>query len=82
MPLTKAGHAVANLAVHQSVHRTWTGDEVAQSEVMAERTWAAVERSRTEAALRASEERLRRMLNIDGIRVLIFEASSLMARLP
>lgn len=39
--------------------RRWTAAEVALVEEVAERTWAATERCRTEAALRASEERLR-----------------------
>lgn len=39
--------------------RVWTQGEVALVEEVAERTWAAVERARTEAALRESERRLR-----------------------
>ncbi|TNC65392.1 CheR family methyltransferase [Rubellimicrobium roseum] len=39
--------------------RRWTQGETALIEEVVERTWAAIERSRTEAALRESEERFR-----------------------
>jgi PAS domain S-box-containing protein len=59
IPLIKDGEFVAGLAVHMSKPRTWTPDEVALAEEVAERTWAALERTRAEEALRESEERLR-----------------------
>jgi PAS domain S-box-containing protein len=59
VPLVKAGTWVATLAVHSIAPRAWTADEVELVEETAERTWAAVERARAEAALRISEERLR-----------------------
>ncbi|TNC68276.1 hypothetical protein [Rubellimicrobium roseum] len=37
--------------------RRWTPNEISLAEEVAERTWAAVERARAEAALRESEER-------------------------
>nr|WP_242042075.1 GAF domain-containing protein [Leptolyngbya sp. FACHB-541] len=58
IPLIKEGEFVAGLAVHASSARTWTADEVALAEEVAERTWAAVERARAEAALREREQRL------------------------
>jgi diguanylate cyclase (GGDEF)-like protein/PAS domain S-box-containing protein len=59
IPLVKAGHFVAGLAVHSSTPRTWTQAEVKLAEETAERTWDAVERARAEAALRQSEEKYR-----------------------
>ncbi|MHC5716589.1 MAG: PAS domain S-box protein [Nostoc sp.] len=59
IPLIKGGEFVAGLAVHTSEPRAWTPDEVSLAEEVAERTWAAVERARTEAALRESDNRFR-----------------------
>jgi PAS domain S-box-containing protein len=61
VPLMKDGRLVASFGVHQSVPRVWTPDELVLLEETAERTWAAVERARAEAALRASEERFHTM---------------------
>jgi PAS domain S-box-containing protein len=59
VPLIKDNQFVALLAVHQSTPRQWTEIEVKQVEETAERTWAAVERARAEAALRESEAKYR-----------------------
>ncbi len=59
VPLVKGGRLVAVLGVHQPEPRDWTPDEVQLLEAVAERTWAAVEKTRAEAALRASEEKYR-----------------------
>nr|WP_242067297.1 PAS domain S-box protein [Leptolyngbya sp. FACHB-711] len=59
VPLIKNNQFVALLAVHQSTPRQWTELEVKQVEETAERTWAAVERARAEAALRDSEAKYR-----------------------
>ncbi|WP_375478882.1 YlcI/YnfO family protein [uncultured Nostoc sp.] len=59
IPLVKEGEFVAGLTVHTSASRAWTLDEVSLAEQVAERTWAAVERARAEAALRDSENRFR-----------------------
>ncbi|MBD2091296.1 PAS domain S-box protein [Microcoleus sp. FACHB-1515] len=55
VPLTKEEGWVATLAVHSIAPRDWTTDEVELVKETAERTWAAVERARAEAALRESE---------------------------
>ncbi|NJP12335.1 MAG: response regulator [Leptolyngbyaceae cyanobacterium RU_5_1] len=55
IPLVKGGEFVAGLAIHASEPREWTPNEIALSEEVAERTWAAVERSRAEAALHESK---------------------------
>ncbi|MDX2213686.1 MAG: GAF domain-containing protein [Oculatellaceae cyanobacterium bins.114] len=58
VPLVKQGEFVAGLAVHSASPRKWTSEEIALVEEVAERTWAAVERARAEAARRQSEARL------------------------
>ncbi len=58
VPLRKNGQLVAGLGVHQAVPRQWTESEILLIEETAERTWAAVEQARAEAALRFSEARL------------------------
>lgn len=66
VPLVKEGRLAAVLALHQDTPREWTRAEIALAEATAERTWDAIERSRAEAALRASEERYRSLFdNID-----------------
>lgn len=63
------------LVVTDDVARDWGPGEIALIEAVAERTWAAVERARAEALLRASEERQRaliaelqhRTLNLMGV---------------
>ncbi|WP_442943233.1 PAS domain S-box protein [Nostoc sp.] len=63
IPLVKRGEFVAGLAVHTSESRDWTPNEVSLAEEVAERTWAAVERARAEAALRESEEKYRTLFD-------------------
>ena len=57
--LIKDGQNVAGLVLHQATPRDWTPLEISLLEETAERTWAAVERARTEMALADTEERLR-----------------------
>jgi PAS domain S-box-containing protein len=57
VPLVKGGRLVAILSAHQSSARQWTHNDIVLLEEVAERTWAAVERARAEAALRENEER-------------------------
>jgi PAS domain S-box-containing protein len=60
VPLNKGGRLAAVFFLHFPVPHEWPADEVALVEETAERTWAAVERARAEAALRESElERVR-----------------------
>jgi PAS domain S-box-containing protein len=58
-PLVKTGRLAAILYVLNRAPRVWADSEVALVEEVAERTWAAVERARAEAALRESERLLR-----------------------
>ena len=55
VPLIKKGQWVINLVAHYSKARNWTQHEVSILEETAQRTWAAVERARAEAAMRESE---------------------------
>ncbi|WP_210490365.1 PAS domain S-box protein [Rufibacter aurantiacus] len=59
VPLIKQGKLVAALSVHQKTPRHWLDHEIALIQETAERTWAAVERAKAEAALRESEEKYR-----------------------
>ncbi|MBN8808251.1 MAG: PAS domain-containing protein [Sphingomonas sp.] len=59
VPLVKGGRWFAAVGVHSIVPRDWTPAEISLVEEVGERTWAAVERVRAEAALRDSETRYR-----------------------
>ncbi|HEY6528709.1 MAG TPA: PAS domain S-box protein [Cellvibrionaceae bacterium] len=59
VPLIKGGQFVAGMTVHVCERREWTRQDVALIEETAERTWAAVERVRAEAALHESDARYR-----------------------
>ena len=67
VPLVKGGKLVAILAVHTAAPRDWTDGDIGLVEETAQRTWAAVERAKAEAALRAGEERLRLAVRASNI---------------
>jgi PAS domain S-box-containing protein len=58
VPLHKAGRFVAAMAVHQTVPRRWTPEEVDLVRRVAARCWESIERARVERTLRESEQRL------------------------
>ncbi len=62
VPLIKDDRMVGALTVTCLKPRAWTAEDVKLVQETAERTWAAVERARAEAALRESEERFRHFL--------------------
>jgi len=67
VPLRRHGRLVATLVATSGGPRAWAPPEVALVAETAERTWAAAERARTEAALAASEQRLRALItNLPG----------------
>ncbi|WP_161821480.1 PAS domain S-box protein [Sporotomaculum syntrophicum] len=66
VPLIKEGRWVANFGVLQSSPRKWTDYELAILKDAAQRTWKAVERAKTEQALRASEEKFRGFIETAG----------------
>ena len=57
VPLVKGGRVVAVLGATQSQPRQWTEAEVTLLAAVAERTWAAVEQTRAETALRENESK-------------------------
>ena len=59
VPLVKADRWVVNLVIHHRTARQWSADDLWALTETAERTWAAVERARAEAALRTSEAQYR-----------------------
>lgn len=59
VPMLRNGRWLASLWSSDDKPRDWTGREIALLENIAERSWAAVERMRNEAALRTSEEKFR-----------------------
>ncbi len=61
VPLVKFGRLRACLYIHQRTPRAWTESEEGLVRDVAERTWIIVERGRTEAALRESEQRFREL---------------------
>ncbi|UVF21792.1 PAS domain-containing protein [Microvirga terrae] len=65
--LIKHGRMVAALYVHNREPRLWSESEVKLIEDVAERTWDAIERIRSEAALRKSEERLQLALEASSV---------------
>jgi PAS domain S-box-containing protein len=73
VPLLKNNQFVALLAAQQSTPRQWTELEVNLVEETAERTWAAVERARAEAALRESEAKYRSLFESIDEGFCIFE---------
>lgn len=61
-PLVKAGRLCALMAVHSALPREWTIEDAALVGEVTERSWAHIERVRSEEALRQSEERFRSLV--------------------
>ena len=57
--LVKRGRLIATLSLADTTPRDWSEDDAVLVGEVAERTWAALERARADAALRESEERFR-----------------------
>ena len=57
-PLVKEGRLIAALLIGDTTIRDWSASEESLLIEVAERTWAAIERGRAEAALRESEQAL------------------------
>jgi len=67
MPFLRDGRLTALMAIHDARPRRWTADELGLLREVTERSWAHIERVRSEAALRESEARLR--LAVEGARI-------------
>lgn len=63
LPLVKAGRLVAILGLGQSEPRHWSSRELSLVSEVAERTWSAVERARSDVRLRESERRFRALVS-------------------
>lgn len=63
LPLVKNERLVAVLGVQTGQPRNWTANDLHLIQEVAERTWAAVERSRAEAEMSAAQERYRALFN-------------------
>jgi PAS domain S-box-containing protein len=55
-PLVRQGRLVAMMAVHQTMPRRWDEDEVALVEIVVERSWAHIERARSNRAVKEAKE--------------------------
>lgn len=64
VPLLKNGTFVAALSVNMNQPRMWTSEEITIAEEMTERTWATVERARTESAMTSDLENMRLLRNL------------------
>ena len=64
VPILKNGRLVAVLGIHQNVPRHWTLNDITIAREIAERTWAAVEHTRSERKLHANELQLSQILEI------------------
>ncbi|WP_075213896.1 PAS domain S-box protein [Mongoliimonas terrestris] len=65
VPLIKGGVFLAMLFLHTRAPRAWDAEEKRLAEEVAERTWAAVQKARADAALRASEDHYRNAIELN-----------------
>lgn len=63
VPLVKQGRFVALFVLHHVQPRVWSAEDVTLMEHVAERTWFAVEKARTDTELRESEARFQALAN-------------------
>ncbi|MHA6492782.1 PAS domain-containing protein [Pseudomonas borbori] len=62
LPLVKEGRLTALMAIHDKVPRVWKPQELALLTEVTERSWAHIERVRSEAEARLAEQRFRQDL--------------------
>ena len=74
VPMLKNGRLTGIMFLHCESAHTWSAQEINLIKETADRTWEAVERARTEAALRESEERFRFMINAVPLSIWITDA--------
>lgn len=75
VPVLKNGQPVARLLIEFADPHTFSPHELALAKEVAERTWAAVERARIEAALRESEARLAAAFESVPIAIAVIDAA-------
>ena len=63
--LIRNGRFAGAFGIHSRSPRVWTTDEIALVQEVADRMWAALEHRKTEAELRANEERLAFLLRLN-----------------
>ena len=61
VPLLRDGNLTATMFINHSSPQEWSRDQISLLETIAERTWLAVEKLRSENALREAEEKFRTM---------------------
>lgn len=66
VPVVKAGKLAGILCLAQCKPRIWTEEEVNLASTIAERTWAAIDKIKTEKALRESEYKYRTIFETAG----------------
>lgn len=79
VPVLKAGRLVGCFCVSEPAPREWRGDEVELIRETGERTWAAVDVAKAEAAVRAGENLLRRAISVPRVGVLFFRLDGTIA---
>ncbi|HEX4739462.1 MAG TPA: HWE histidine kinase domain-containing protein [Allosphingosinicella sp.] len=65
VPMLRDGQLKALLYVHEREPRDWKRSESAMARDVAERSWAAIERTRTEQSLRESEDHYRHAVELN-----------------
>jgi len=69
--LIKEGRFVGAFGIHSRSPRTWTPDEIALAQEVADRIWATLEHQKADSELRANEDRLAFLLKLnDALRPL------------
>lgn len=66
LPLVRDGQLVSMVVAHAAVPRAWSEQDLSLLEEAAQRTWAAVERARAEAALLVADRRKDEFLAVLG----------------
>ena len=67
IPLVKEGRLTALMAIHDRTPRIWNANEQALLSEVTERSWAHIERARSEAAAREGERRLVQAQKMEAI---------------
>ncbi|MDK6077075.1 hybrid sensor histidine kinase/response regulator [Massilia varians] len=74
VPLVKSGRLTACLGIDCSSARHWSDDDLQLARDVAERTWAAAETARAQAALRAERDRSRNIFDTIAEGFAVFDA--------